>query len=143
MKNRTFQMKNKKYKTLDVIRRVKDNLKKVDTQKLNKTVNEEYKKRSKRALEQNPHWKMYEPSKERFLKSLKITKKEIKKKKQGEIIQQEFNKVIKRRVKAERTITNGPNLKNISDETLMKNLKIIRGVRKHEVGMKYQKRKRS
>lgn len=140
-KDFTFQMKNKKYKASTIITRVKNNLKKIDGRKLNAEVNREYKKRSERALKTNPNWKMYASSKEKYLKSLKISPEIIKKEKQGELIQQEFNKVINRRVKAEKAIVNDPNLKNISDETLMRNLNIIRATRKHEVGMKYQKRK--
>jgi len=139
-KDFVFRMKNKTYKSSDVVKQVKNNLKKTDGRKLNAEVNREYKIRSERALKQNPHWKMYEPSKEKYLNSLNISREKIKKEKQGEIIQKEFNNTIHRRVKAERAVTEGTSLKNISDETLIKNLNIIRSTRKHEVGMKYKKK---
>jgi len=142
IKNQTFQMKNKKYNTAQVIKTVKNNLKKKDSKKLNDDVNREYKKREKQALDANPNWNMYYPTKKKYLESRKITREDIKHEKQGEIIQEEFNKTIHRRVKAERAITDGSDLNNISDETLMKNLDVIRRVRKHEVGRKYKEKEK-
>lgn len=141
-KDSTFQMKNKKYKTSEVIANVRDGLKKTDGRKLNTEVNKEYKKQSEQALKKNPNWKMYYPSKEKYLNSVGVSKERIKKEKQGELIQQQFDKTIKRRVKADKSITDGKNLRSISDETLIKNLNVIRNTRKHEVGMKYNQNKK-
>lgn len=132
-----FQMKNKEFRFNEVFEAVANILEKKNENDIQKRAEKKYNEQYNKI---NPSFAKIYGGVEKVLESQGITREGILEKEYAEEIQDAFNNIINRRVKVERAI-GIHSFKQLTEEILLRNLNAIRGVRKHEVGMKWQQRR--